>query len=243
MARKAVSPQSTNTANTSYLDSLLDPNGAGRKALYKLYGLGCQRSVLGGWFVWLHAKGAVKLKRARATSGPTAIPLNPLDSLGSTKELLGGLTLRQVKQIQTSAKKLEGQIRKLRRTPLIRYLAAHRDLSDNDVLRRGLILDAFRPDEPDPRFLTLINIHEVAKAHAPHNRPDFTRRLSGAYLHIRERTGHWHDKVADILNDLLPNSKTEWDEFNLKEWRKRHRLLDSSPKARQTSPRKSRTKP
>jgi hypothetical protein len=164
--------------------------------------------------------------------GGNLITIRFIDSL-DPETLYGGFNLPKLKQIAKKAKELKEYIEQLKRTEIIKYLAAHGVLADNDLLMPSPLADVL--DIPDNRFDGLLKLPECAKKLHPRNRPDYARLLTKIYLHIREHTykGHtykWHDKeVADILNDLLPDAQPDYDEFNLKEWRQRHGLKDEKP--------------
>jgi hypothetical protein len=116
----------------------------------------------------------------------------------------------------------------LRRTPLVRLLAERGKIPPGDLLARdfGVVMLA---NTQDYKFRTLLRlpelVGELSKEIGPRQRPDFTRRLTEIYRHIRERTGHWHDeKVADILYDLTPDPKHPPSAESLKVWRNEHGL-------------------
>jgi hypothetical protein len=114
----------------------------------------------------------------------------------------------------------------------VRSLAATGKIPNGDLLAPLGPVASVPPDIRDRQFATLLALPELAKSVlekvGPKQKPDRTRLLTELCQHVRERCGHWHDRlIADILNDLQTESPdTAHDEISLKQWRYEHGLKD-----------------
>jgi hypothetical protein len=179
---------------------------AREQAVDRLVAAGCERQTLEGLFRLL-----VECKPLKLNSGIT-ICLSPRDSLD---DLFSPISKEKLPRMHKRVRNLLKDIGLLRRARLVRYL--------DDPHLAGCLRDA----EMDLRLLAdlLGNIPKRLKHFGARRRPDYTRRLTAIYKHIREHSGQWHDThVATILNDLVPDSTAPMTAQALKEWRKRHGL-------------------
>jgi hypothetical protein len=157
----------------------------------------------------LSARTPIQLQTGRT------IELNARDSWDS---LLYPVTRGELPRIALQARKLLGDIERLRETRLVRRL----DLPDEDLLGGSPL-----PKVKRIYFQGLLNLPKLAKGFGSRKRPDYTRRLTLIYQHIHECTRQWYDaKVADILNDLLPDPEHPHNAESLKQWRSEHGVTD-----------------
>jgi hypothetical protein len=222
------------TENGPALESRLTK--VGRDAFEELCQKGCDRRILSNLFLLLSAPSCVRLKtgqtielraEARSILGPDygaktghTIELSAGDS---SERLLCPVAEDELPRIARRAEKLLCDIERLRRTRLIRRLVADGRLPDDDLLGGSPLLEIKRA-----YFHGLLHLAELAGGFGARQRPDYTRRLKAIFKHIRECTGRWHDgRVADILDDLLPNPQKPYNAESLKVWRNEHGLSDS----------------
>jgi hypothetical protein len=151
--------------------------------------------------------------------GGRKIHIRPFDSYRSA---LDGIKLSELRKTEYEAESLIRKINRIKRTPLVREMDQRDAIPAEDLLRRA--------DFPcGSQFETLLRLREIAKMLLGNPRkprkPDFDSDLSRIYRYIHEHTARWHDeRVADILNDLLPNRATPFTGSSLKQWRQKRDL-------------------
>jgi len=191
-------------------------SAAGGNALEKLCQLGCDRKILGGLIVLLFPEA----NRLRLQSG-REICLHPLDTLDDALKPTSQ-DMRALERAAERARKLRDEIKELKGTPFVQWLKERGYIDDGDLLARSTVRELI-----DCQFRGLVNLAKLAKQIGPRKRPDYTHLLTQIFLHVRERTGGWHElELSEILYDLLPDEPGA-KRLDLPSWRQRHGLTDS----------------
>jgi len=141
------------------------------------------------------------------------VQMFPLDSW---KTATDDQTPDDLRSVANGAEHLMEQIERLRKTRLVRILAAL------GKIRRG---DLLHPDcNYKRRFEGILGLPESAKYVGPQKKAEYNEVLAEIVLHVHDCTGKWHDSsLSEILQALgLPQSTPE----ALKQWRQGRGLVD-----------------
>ena len=133
-----------------------------------------------------------------------------------------GFTLKQLRTVAKRAKRLQEDVAKLRRTPLVSSLVECGKIPPGDLL--------FGSQFPNGggRFDSLLRLPELAREYGPQAKPDYTRMRKDIHLYIRRCTRSWNDRLfAEIHNALFPG--TAQSERTVQRWRKIHCLTGGPP--------------
>jgi hypothetical protein len=214
--------QAAQSLKRSVLDSHLTENG--KRALNEFYSLGCDPVFLHETFAAMLFSTATIPKRRPGVSDhrvrPRRVSLSPLDRLEDALHGSGKIDIRDLQRTAQRASKLLAEILKLKKTPLVAWLKDKGYIQPYDILGGSPI-----PETTACRFEGLLNLPGFAKQIGARKKPDFERRLTAIYRHIRQRTKGWHDReVAEILYDLFPSRAPNAD--SLLQWRHRRGLTD-----------------
>jgi hypothetical protein len=205
----------------------------GQNAFDKLCSAGCDRKTLAELLSSLISTETIPLNpskprrnksvKTKKNTAARSVSLRTLDSWETALDPQDGeraITIDQLDQIASRARKLLDDIARLKSTPLVNQLLLTGQIHQEDLLAGWLPQTVL--------FQGLIRLPELAKQFGPRERPDYDRLLTKLYTYIRDCTKGWHDeKLAEVLNALIPyDSEQPISEASLKKWRKRHKLID-----------------
>lgn len=218
MSEKSNFPDSKEQSLAEQVADKLHLEGVPRNSFLQLCQEGCDPRILGEHLICLTSKSEIPIRPKGKKGGGEDrrsynISLRPLDSVQGT---LNDLEKRDLESLQEKLLIIAEDVNTLNQTRLVRYL--NDDEYNREIWELSRLLGIYAN-----HFIPIL-LKKIEKS-GPKQRPNYTSFLTAIYEHINKKTGKWHDAlVADIFNALNPeNTDTEQ---SLKQWRKRHALID-----------------
>jgi len=201
------------------------------KELDQLCAHGCDRATLIGLFEWLAAYKPLKVRtivqKENGSQEQRTIELD-LRQLDFRERAHAGFSLKHLRKIALSARRLQEDVAKLRKIPLVHMLVDREVIRDGDLLASSPLF----PSDGGHFFKGLILLPEIAQLCGSQKRPDYTTARMRIHKYLFSKTCEWRDGLfAAMHNNLFPNDP-EQDGKDVQRWRSRRGLLGPQQKTR-----------
>jgi hypothetical protein len=199
--------------------------GNGLNAVKKLCKLGCERSRLSDLFEWLSSYKPVTIrsvsKALHPVEGDPGEKEHDVEIRVQILDLPRGISLEELRRIARRAKRLQQDVVKLRKLPMVQAFVEEGFIPNRDLLASS----PFRLQVHDGSvpFAGLLRLPQLAEQCGLQKRPDYTRRRIEVHKYLQQCTGSWNDSLfVAIFNDLFPGDQETAKDTQ--RWRSRHGL-------------------